>query len=93
MRTLKAKPFKIDPKERQSFTSVVTAETFPIAAKDAKTIELFVKEFTESLPSVPGTGSLRSGPKGKRLRVSYVRRKKAGRRRDRLSRPLSHRLP
>jgi len=75
MRTRKAKPFNIDPKERQSFTSVVTADTFPVADKDAKTIELFVKEFTESLPSVPGTGSRSIGPKGKRLRISYVRRK------------------
>ena len=80
MRTLKAKPFKIDPKERQSFASIVTAETFPVAAKDAKTIELFVKEFTESLPSVPGTGTVRSAPKGKSLGISYLRRKRAVRR-------------
>jgi hypothetical protein len=47
----KTKPFKIDPKRRQRFPLAGFSKMYPVAARDAETIDSFVKQFTESLGS------------------------------------------
>ena len=86
MKVLRTKPFKIDPKARQGFTLTGTSKTFPIATKDAETIDRFVKEFTESIASQRGEKGSRLGRPAIGTGLSVGKRRgKALRDRDRAS--------